>query len=113
MNPPDLGKLMEQAQQIQSRMNRLQSELAVKRFEAGAGGGMATAVVSGQLRVLEVRIEDSLFESGDKEMVQDLCAAAVNAALHKAQQYVQEQMQQLAPLGGLPNPFGGAGGGAA
>ena len=60
MTPPDLGELMEKAKQMQSRLAELQRELAVRRFEADAGGGMVTAVVTGALRVLEVRIEQSL-----------------------------------------------------
>ncbi len=112
MSQPDIGNLMKQAQQMQARMGELQRELASARFEADSGGGMVKAVVSGELRVLEIEIEPSLFGGEDRSMVQDLTAAAVNAALQKAQQHVQQKMQQLS-LGGLqmPNQLGPQGGG--
>ncbi len=62
MNPEELGKMMEQARVMQSKLAELQQELALRRFEGSSGGGMVTAVVSGALRVLELRIEPSLFE---------------------------------------------------
>ena len=67
MSQPDIGKLMEQAQEVQSRLADLQRELAQKRVEGSAGGGMVTAVASGALRVLEIRIEPSLLEGGDRQ----------------------------------------------
>ena len=94
--------MLEQAQRVQARMAALQEELALRRYEASSGGGMATAVVSGQLRVLELRIEPSLIQTGDADMIQDLAAAAVNAALQKAQQGVQQELAQLQQSLGLP-----------
>ena len=94
MNPDDLSKLMEQAQAMQSRLAELQQELALRRYEGSSGGGMVTAVVSGALRVLELRIEPSLVEQGDREMLQDLTAAALNAALSYAQSSVQSELQR-------------------
>ena len=104
MNPQDLGRLMERAREVQTRLASLQEELAVRRFEGAAGGGMVTAVVSGALRVLEVRIEPSLLESGDREMLQDLTAAALNAALHHAQTSVQAELQRAGASFALPQP---------
>ena len=95
MSTPDMNEMLKQAQRVQERMAELQRELMNRRFEATSGGGMATAVVSGQLRVLELRIEPSLVSAGDLEMIQDLAAAAVNAALEKAQASVQQEIQQL------------------
>ena len=111
MSQPDIGKLMQQAQQMQTRMQELQRELANTRFEAEAGGGMVKAVVSGELRVLEISIEPTLFKEDDRAMVQDLTAAAVNAAMVKAQTHAQQKMQEVS-MGGLQLPnlanlFGG------
>ena len=92
---PDMKEMLEQAQRMQSRIADLQRELSTRRFEATSGGGMVTVVVTGQLRVLEVRLEPSLFEESDRSMLEDLTAAAVNAALEKAQRTVQEELQQL------------------
>lgn len=99
---PDMKQMLEQAQHMQTRLAEMQRELATKRFEASSGGGMVTAAVTGQLRVLEVRIEPSLFESGDRGMLEDLTAAAVNAALEKAQRGVQEELQRLQGNLGIP-----------
>jgi DNA-binding YbaB/EbfC family protein len=92
---PDMKEMLEQAQRMQSRIAELQQELSTRRFEASSGGGMVTAAVTGQLRVLEIRIEPSLFSESDRGMIEDLAAAAVNAALEKAQRSVQEELQQL------------------
>ena len=108
MNPEDVGKLMEQAREMQSKLAGLQQELALRRFEGAAGGGMGTAVVSGALRVLEIHIEPSLFEGGDREMLQDLTAAALNAALQNAQSQVQAELQRASAGLALPDLFGGA-----
>ncbi len=109
MSQPDLNQLMQRAQEMQSRIAAVQRELAVRRVEGSAGGGMVTAVATGELRIVELRIEPSLVERGDREMIQDLCAAAVNAAITAAQRMVQEELQRAA--GGMAIPgFPGVGG---
>lgn len=112
MTQPDLGELLQRAQEMQAKVAALQRELAVRRVEGSAGGGMVTAVATGELRIVEIRIEPGLVEGGDREMIQDLCAAAVNAALASAQRMVQEELQKVAgglPMAGLA-PAPGAGG---
>lgn len=108
MNPPDMNEILKQAQAMQSKMGKLQAELATMRFEASAGGGMVTAVASGDLKIVEIRIEDSVFAGGDRALVQDLTAAAVNAALATAQRHAQEQVQKFSFSGdlGALNPNG-------
>jgi DNA-binding YbaB/EbfC family protein len=110
-SPPDFSQILAKAQQIQAKMGQLQQQLATRRFEGSAGGGMVTAVVSGELRVLEIRIEPSMIESGDRDMIQDLTVAAVNAALAKAQRGVQEEMQRVTGVLSVPGggDFGGSG----
>ena len=109
MSEPDLGDLLARAQEMQGRLAQLQRELARRSVEGSAGGGMVVAVASGELRILEVRIEPSLLESKDQGMLQDLIAAAVNAAFANAQQMVQEEMQRAG--GPMVQLFGGAAGG--
>ena len=100
---PDFGDLLSKAKQAQEKLQDLQGQLAARRVEGSAGGGMVRAEVSGALRVLSVHIEDELLASGDREMLQDLVAAAVNAALGNAQRMVQEEMQRAsAGLGLFP-----------
>ncbi len=112
MNPMDLKKMFEQAQQMQGKMNALQTELAGRRFEASAGAGMVTVVVSGDLRIVEIRFEQGLIEQGDRTLLEDLTRGAVNTALTNAQSQVQQEIQKLQAsamggLGGLFNPGGG------
>ena len=103
----DLGKLLEKAREAQTRLQELQRDLALRRVEGAAGGGMVKAVASGELRILELHIEPSLLETGDRAMLQDLCTAAVNAALANAQRMIQEEMQRASAALGIP--LGGQG----
>ncbi|MGH0033390.1 MAG: YbaB/EbfC family nucleoid-associated protein [Myxococcota bacterium] len=115
MSQPDLTQLLQRAQEMQTKVAALQRELAVRRIEGSAGGGMVTAVATGELRIVEIRIEPGLVEGGDRAMIQDLCAAAVNAALGAAQRMVQEELQKVAgglPVAGLAPGVGGPGSGA-
>ncbi|MEN8181164.1 MAG: YbaB/EbfC family nucleoid-associated protein, partial [Myxococcota bacterium] len=91
------------AREMQERMERLRQELATRRIEASAGAGLVTAVATGELRILEIRIDPGLIEGGDRAMVQDLVASAVNEALRRAQEMVQSELQRAA--GGLQLPF--------
>ncbi|HEB87993.1 MAG TPA: YbaB/EbfC family nucleoid-associated protein [Deltaproteobacteria bacterium] len=107
MSPDDLDlqKMMQRAAQMQSQMGDLQKELATRRFEGSSGGGMVEATVSGALRVLSIRIEPSLLSGEDRAMLEDLVAAAVNAALAKAQEGVGQELarMQQSMLAGLGN----------
>ena len=101
MSQPDLADLLTKAKQMQTRLAEVQRELAQRRIEGASGGGMVTVVATGDLRILEIRIEPSLLASGDREMLQDLTAAAVNAALANAQRMVQEELQRHSATLGL------------
>jgi DNA-binding YbaB/EbfC family protein len=103
VKPGDLQELLVRAQQAQSRMAELQRQLAARRVEGSAGGGMVKAVASGELRILQLEIEPSLLASGDRDMIQDLTAAAVNAALTNAQRMVQDELQRAGTTLALPN----------
>ena len=90
-----MQQMMQRAQEMQSKMGELQAELAARRFEASAGGGMVSAAVSGGLRVLSVEIEPGLIADNDRGMIQDLTAAEVNAALTKAQEADAAEMAKM------------------
>ena len=96
MSSPDFGALLRRAQEMQTRMAALQRDLARRTVEGSAGAGLVTATVSGELRVLSIAIDQQLIAGGDRAMLQDLVAAAVNAALASAQQMVQEEMRRAA-----------------
>jgi len=96
VSQPDMGELLKRAQEMQQRLAELQKDLARRTAEGSSGGGMVTVVATGELRILEIRIEPELLASGDRDMLQDLIAAVVNAALAAAQRMVQEEMQRAA-----------------
>ncbi len=88
-------KMLEHAKQMQERIDQIQKVLNARRFEATSGGGMVRATVTGALRVLSIEIEEAFFKSGDKEMIQDLAAAAINAAIVKAQEGANEEFMRM------------------
>jgi len=91
----DMGKLMKQAQQMQSKMMRVQEELEAKTVEATSGGGMVTAVVNGKHELISLKIEKDVVDPADIEMLQDLVVAAVNEGVRKAQEMAQEEMSKI------------------
>lgn len=97
-----LGNIMKQAQLMQQKMERMQQELASRKVEASAGGGMVTAVVNGRQQLVDLKIEAGVVDPEDVEMLQDLVMAAVNEALKKSQDMVQEEMSKV--TGGLNIP---------
>ena len=92
---PNMGQLMKQAQQIQTKMAKLQEDLGDRTVEASSGGGMVIAVANGRQEVLSVKIEPEVIDPDDAEMLQDLIMAAVNDALTKAKDMVNEEMGKL------------------
>jgi hypothetical protein len=93
---------MKQAQQMQERVKKLQEEAGNKTVEASAGGGMVTVVANGRQEVLSIKIDKSVVDPGDVEMLQDLVTAAVNEALRKSQELMKEEMGRLTAGMGLP-----------
>ena len=114
MSGPDLNELMQRAREMQEKLGALQQDLAKRSVEGSGGAGLVRVVMSGDLRVQQVEIDPSLFAQGDRDMIQDLLAAAVNAAIANAQQMVQQEMQRAAAAN-LPfsPPGAGSGGGTA
>lgn len=98
-----LGNLMKQAQKIQEDMKKAQEKLKNLEVEGQAGGGMVKIVMTGKHEVRKVSIEDSLL-SDDREMLEDLLAAAMNDASNKVEQLTQDQLSSL--TGGLSLPGG-------
>ncbi len=98
----DMGKMMKQAQQLQSKMLKLQEEMADKTVETTSGGGMVKVVANGRQQLLSIQIEKEVVDPDDVEMLQDLILAAINDALIKSQEMATEEMSKL--TGGLNIP---------
>ena len=94
--------LLQQAKQVQEKIEELQGELAALRIEGRAGGGMVMAVVNGQQELLSVKIDPQLVHE-DVEMVEDLVVAAVQQALQKAKDESQQRINAVTGgfMGGL------------
>lgn len=99
-NLANIGALVKQAQEMGGKMQAIQEELKTKKATGAAGGGLVEVDVNGLSDVLAVRIDPSLVEKGEREMIEDLLPAAFNAAQAKAKQMHAEALQGLA--GGLP-----------
>ena len=93
--------IMEQARKMQENMQRLQDELAVTEVQGEAGAGMVKVIMTGKHGVKRVDIEPSLL-AADKEMLEDLVAAAVNDANRRVEKAVQDKMANAASKFGLP-----------
>ncbi|HEC58797.1 MAG TPA: YbaB/EbfC family nucleoid-associated protein [Methylophaga sp.] len=98
-----MGNLMKQAQQMQANMEKAQQELAVMEVTGQAGGGMVKITMTGKHDVKRVSIEDALFQD-DKEMLEDLIAAAVNDAVRQVEKTSQDRMAGMMPAG-MKLPF--------
>ncbi len=96
-----LGNIMKQAQQMQEQMKKIQQELATLEVTGKSGGGMVTVVMTCRHDVRSVTIDPALM-GDDKEVLEDLVAAAFNDAVQKAEKAVQEKMSGVA--GGLNIP---------
>lgn len=98
-----IGQLMKQAQEMQASVQKAQAELAALEVEGQSGGGMVKVRITCKHEVKRIEIEDSLFDD-DKEMLEDLLAAALNDANRKIEATVQERMSAV--TGGLQLPGG-------
>jgi len=92
MPQPNMQQMLKQVQKMQADMARAQEELASAEVEASAGGGMVTVRVSGALVVKDVRIDPAAIDPEDPELLADMVTAAVNEALHKAQELAAQKM---------------------
>lgn len=99
MKMPNMQAMMQQAQQMQAKM---QEEVAKIRVEASAGGEMVTVKMDGQKKVIAVKIDPEV--AGDVEMLQDLIVAACNEAVKKVEAETQSKMSGM--LGGMGLPPG-------
>ncbi len=99
-----MAGLMKQAQQMQEKMQKMQEELANAEVTGQSGAGLVSVVMTGRHDVRRVNIDDSLMTE-DKEVLEDLIAAAFNDAVRKLEQQNQEKMAGLTAGMNLPDGF--------
>ena len=102
-----LGNILKQAQAMQENLKRAQQELAALEITGNAGGGMVRITMTGRHDVKRVELDPSLLKD-DKEVLEDLIAAAINDAVHRVEQATQEKMAGITGglgIHGMPMPF--------
>jgi len=87
---------------MQTKMAKIQEELANEEIEVSSGGGMVTVRMNGQQDIISIKIDPEVFKEDDREMLEDLIVAAVSEARRKALDLTKERMGEL--TGGLPIP---------
>lgn len=103
MGKGGIGGLMKQAQKMQEEMQKAQQEIAEMEVTGQSGGGLVSVVINGRHECKRVNIDPSLFED-DKDMVEDLVAAALNDAVHKVEEASRDRMSGV--TAGMPMPPG-------
>jgi hypothetical protein len=98
-----LGNIMQQAQKMQGDLKKAQEELALMQVLGESGGGLVTIVMTGKREARKVTIDDSLL-GDDKDMLEDLVAAAINDAVNKVAKMKKEKMSDI--TAGIPLPPG-------
>ncbi len=99
----DLFKMMGQVKDMQARMQAMQEEMGNRTFSALAGGGMVTADVDGKMQLKRLKLDASVVNPGDIEMLEDLIVVAVAEAQKKAAEAMQMELQKV--TGGMELPF--------
>ena len=99
----DLQKIMQMGQQMQARVSELQTELKNKTVTTSSGGGMVTVTADGRGRIREVKIDPTVVDPSDVEMLEDLVVAAVSEAQQQAEKVYEEEMKKV--TGGMGLPF--------
>ncbi len=96
------GNLMKEAQRMQQQMQELQEQVAQKKVQATAGGGMVTVEANGRQELTAIKIDPEVISKDDAQMLEDLVLAACNEALRKSRELVQQELGKL--TGGLKIP---------
>jgi nucleoid-associated protein EbfC len=97
-----MGNLFKQAQEMQAKLARVQEDLARKTVEASSGGGMVRVTVNGQLGLSSIKIDPTVVNPEEREMLEDLVLAAVNEGLRMAREMAAEEMSKI--TGGMKIP---------
>lgn len=101
----NMNDILRQAQVMQSKLTKLQQEMAERSYEAASGGGMVKAEVSGKQELRKLTIDPKALEGGDVEMLQDLILAAVNVAGRIARETMEREMNNISGGIKLPGVF--------
>lgn len=99
----NLQQLMQLGQQMQARLSQIQTELDSRTVTSSSGGGMVTVTADGKGKVRSIKIDPTVVDPEDVEMLEDLVQAAITEAQQRAEEIYEEEMKKVA--GGMPAPF--------
>jgi len=102
MGMANMGKMMKQVQQMQEKMQKMQEEIEQRTIEVTAGGGAVKVIANGKQQIVAIEISPDVVDPEDVEMLQDIVLAAVNEAIQKTQEMMQEEMKKI--TGGISIP---------
>lgn len=102
----NIAQMMKQAQALQSKMNTLQEDLKKHEIDGSAGAGMVKITLNGKGDIQKLKIDPSIVNADDVEMLEDLIIAAYRDGKDKVETYVNQEMSKIGGgLGDLPLPF--------
>ncbi|MEE4312052.1 MAG: YbaB/EbfC family nucleoid-associated protein [candidate division KSB1 bacterium] len=99
MNIGDFGSIFKNMQKLKDEIAKVQQQLEQIEVQGSAGGGMVTVTANARMQILQVKIEDDVYKSDDREMLENLIVSAMNQAIENAQKKANEQMSEA--TGGL------------
>ena len=102
MSGGGLNNIMQQAQRMQSKISEIQEEIGEEEFEASTGGGVVTATVNGNKEIIDVDIDPEVLDPDDVDMLEEMVVGAMNQALQKAADKMNEEIEQV--TGGMDIP---------
>jgi len=103
--PGGMQNLVKQANQMQNKMKKLQAELEEREYESTSGGGAVSVKVKGETNLIELKIDEDVFKSGDVEMLQDMVLTAINDVLKTAKEAGAAEMEKITGKLGMPGLF--------
>ncbi len=103
--PGGMQNLMKQANQLQTKIKKLQEELNEREYEASSGGEAVRVTIKGEHTIKALMISEDVFKSGDAEMLQDLIVTAANEALRKARETHAAELEKITGGFGFPGMF--------
>lgn len=101
----ELGNIMRQAQEMQTKIAKMQEDLGNRKVAGASGGGMVTAVCNGNQEILSIAIDKTVVDPEDVTMLEDLVLTAVNDALRQSREMMAQEMRSITGGLGIPGLF--------
>jgi hypothetical protein len=100
-----MNNIVRQAQQMQKKISKVQEEIGEKKIEASTGGGVVTAVVTGNQELVEINIDPEVMDPDDVELLEEMIVGAVNQAMKLADDMMNEEIEKVTGGMNIPGLF--------